>query len=119
MLATEEPPADDTPVKEESSSPEDDPPPTVPRLQEDVVQEEDVEMEDVENTPSLPPNMSPEPEPTTQEVEEQLGAVGGKEQLGVVGGMTPMTPEVDQFLIRDDDEEHLSGAVTLSGAVAE
>ena len=68
--------------------------------------------------------MGNETDPTTDEADNQLSAVGGanlvtpgRDQLGMEGGTTPIIPEDDKLL--GDEEKDLSGAVTPSGVVVE
>ena len=110
MLAFEELQEEETPEEEEPSSPEDNPPPTIPRSQEDVTQDEDVDMEDVQDIQDPPHNTSLETDSITEEVEEQLW---------VVGGATPVTPAEDQILGGGNNEEDLFTTITPSLVVAE
>ena len=66
--------------------------------------------------------MDTETDPTTEEVDDQLGAVGGADlatpgtdQLGIEGGTTPITPEDDKLLEYKGEDQ--PGAVTPSVAV--
>ena len=114
--------------EEESSSPGDDPTsgsgsgnPT------GATQQDDVKMEDVEDDSNLPQGTATQTNPTSEEAEEELGAVGGvdlmtpgEDQIIMEGGgTTPITLAGNQLLGYDDLVENPTRAVTPSGAVTE
>ena len=114
--------------EEESSSPGDDPTPrSGSGNPTDATQQDDVEMEDVENNSNPPQGTATQTDPTAEEVEEELGAVGGvdlttpgENQIIMEGGSTtPITLADDQILGYDDLVENPAGAVTPSVAVTE
>ena len=92
----------------------------------DATPVKDVEMENIEDDPNLPPDTVTETDPTTEEAEDQLVVAGGidlttpgGDQPIMEGGITPFTPEDDKFLEDEDEEEDQPGSVTPSGVVAE
>ena len=91
-----------------------------------TTQQDDIEMEDVEDDSNLPQGMATQTDPTSEEAEGELSAVGGvdlttpgEDQIIVEGSSTtPITPADDQLLGYDDLVEN-SEAVTPSGVVTE
>ena len=116
-------------TEEESSSLEDglipglgsgDPPAPTPQKQDDI------EMEDVENTSNLPQRTATQTNPTPKESEYDSRAVRGADPIApedewiVIeeGGTTPITLADDQLLGYGEDEDP-TGSQTPSGAVTE